>query len=212
MQRNCQPLGKNNSGFNWLTKRVRQLIYIDSSFSFKSYVYICEPLISIDLSMHSLFLDVGIHSFPWFHLCFFMLHTHMTTYMIFFCEKDLANETEQSTTQESVETNSESGGLQEDKSQKGKEKEAKEKDESKEVEKEKTKERDPDRKAHDKEKVKSVEGSSLDALLQRLPNSVSRDLIDQLTVIRYIPLELSHWTSSFPSLHFNHIYHFSFGR
>lgn len=95
---------------------------------------------------------------------------------------DLANETEQSTTQESVETNSESGGLQEDKSQKGKEKEEKEKDESKEVEKEKTKERDLERKAHDKEKVKSVEGSSLDALLQRLPNSVSRDLIDQLTV------------------------------
>lgn len=34
----------------------------------------------------------------------------------------------------------------------------------------------------EKEKVKGVEGASLDSLLQRLPGCVSRDLIDQLTV------------------------------
>lgn len=33
------------------------------------------------------------------------------------------------------------------------------------------------------EKVKGAEGASLDSLLQRLPGCVSRDLIDQLTVM-----------------------------
>ncbi|GAA0169591.1 RNA metabolism protein [Lithospermum erythrorhizon] len=95
---------------------------------------------------------------------------------------DSAPETEQSTTQESVAISAQSGCMQEDKNLKGKEKDEKDKDGSKEVQKEKVKEKDPDRKSHDKEKLKSVEGSSLDSLFQRLPNCVSRDLIDQLTV------------------------------
>ncbi|KAG9160182.1 hypothetical protein Leryth_023211 [Lithospermum erythrorhizon] len=95
---------------------------------------------------------------------------------------DSAPETEQSTTQESIEIYAEAGGMKDDKNLKGKEKDEKDKDESKEVEKEKAKGKDPDRKTHDKEKVKSVEGNSLDSLLQRLPGCVSRDLIDQLTV------------------------------
>lgn len=36
---------------------------------------------------------------------------------------------------------------------------------------------------NEKEKLKNIEGTNLDALLQRLPGCVSRDLIDQLTVI-----------------------------
>lgn len=36
---------------------------------------------------------------------------------------------------------------------------------------------------NEKEKLKIIEGTNLDALLQRLPGCVSRDLIDQLTVI-----------------------------
>ncbi|GAA0140177.1 RNA metabolism protein [Lithospermum erythrorhizon] len=95
---------------------------------------------------------------------------------------DSAPETEQSTTQESIEIYAEAGGMKDDKNLKGKEKDEKDKGKSKEVEKEKAKGKDPDRKTHDKEKVISVEGNSLDSLLQRLPGCVSRDLIDQLTV------------------------------
>lgn len=69
--------------------------------------------------------------------------------------------------------------------EKGKDKEEKEK--AKDPDKEKVKEKDPERKVDtEKEKLKGLEGTNLDALLQRLPGCVSRDLIDQLTVI--IPL------------------------
>lgn len=62
-----------------------------------------------------------------------------------------------------------------------KDSEEKEKDKGKEAEK--TKEKDLDRKTEkDKEKVRALDGGSLDNLLQRLPGCVSRDLIDQLTV------------------------------
>lgn len=62
-----------------------------------------------------------------------------------------------------------------------KDSEDKEKDKGKEAEK--SKEKDLDRKTEkDKEKVRSLDGGSLDNLLQRLPGCVSRDLIDQLTV------------------------------
>ncbi|KAI5083055.1 hypothetical protein GOP47_0002798 [Adiantum capillus-veneris] len=50
---------------------------------------------------------------------------------------------------------------------------------------EKGKEKDADKKSDreiEKEKVKGLEGTNLDSILQRLPGSVSRDLIDQLTV------------------------------
>ncbi|GAB2225830.1 hypothetical protein Droror1_Dr00021597 [Drosera rotundifolia] len=66
---------------------------------------------------------------------------------------------------------------------KEKDKEKEDKDKAKDADKEKGKEKDMARKGEsDKEKVKGVEGTTLDALLQRLPGCVSRDLIDQLTV------------------------------
>ena len=75
--------------------------------------------------------------------------------------------------------------------EKGKDKEEKDKEKNKDTDKEKGKEKDADRKMeNEKEKLKNIEGTNLDALLQRLPGCVSRDLIDQLTVI----------SSLFPSL------------
>ena len=45
------------------------------------------------------------------------------------------------------------------------------------------KEKDNDKKGeNEKENLRNLDGASLDALLQRLPGCVSRDLIDQLTV------------------------------
>jgi len=77
------------------------------------------------------------------------------------------------------------GSLQDGKiNEKGKDKEEKDKEKNKDTDKEKGKEKDADRKIeNEKEKLKSIEGTNLDALLQRLPGCVSRDLIDQLTVI-----------------------------
>ncbi|KAF9596961.1 hypothetical protein IFM89_014605 [Coptis chinensis] len=67
--------------------------------------------------------------------------------------------------------------------EKGKEKEDKEKEKTKDLDKDRGKEKDVERKGeHEKEKLKGLEGTNLDALLQRLPGCVSRDLIDQLTV------------------------------
>ncbi|KAK4253960.1 hypothetical protein QN277_009402 [Acacia crassicarpa] len=57
------------------------------------------------------------------------------------------------------------------------------KEKSKDLDKEKGKEKDNDKKGeNEKENLRNLEGTSLDALLQRLPGCVSRDLIDQLTV------------------------------
>lgn len=72
--------------------------------------------------------------------------------------------------------------------EKPKDKDKGDKDRSRDPEKEKLKEKDKDGekkldKETEKEKVKGAEGASLDSLLQRLPGCVSRDLIDQLTVI-----------------------------
>ncbi|XP_019415182.1 PREDICTED: regulator of nonsense transcripts UPF2-like isoform X10 [Lupinus angustifolius] len=85
-------------------------------------------------------------------------------------------------TYESGEVSTESNALPEGEStERVKDKEEKEK--SKELDKEKEKEKDNDKKGeHEKDKLKSLEGTNLDALLQRLPGCVSRDLIDQLTV------------------------------
>lgn len=113
--------------------------------------------------------------------------------------KDLTPETDQSQiTQDGAEVSVDSGSPQEDKSEKVKDKDERDKEKNKELDKEKGKEKDAERKGEsEKEKVKGLEGASLDALLQRLPGCVSRDLIDQLTVITiacsafqftYIPL------------------------
>ncbi|XP_062092881.1 regulator of nonsense transcripts UPF2 [Humulus lupulus] len=99
---------------------------------------------------------------------------------------ELAPESDQvqQTAQDTGEIFTDSGASQEGRSaEKGKEKEEKDKERSKDPEKEKGKEKDADKKGDtEKEKLKSIEGTNLDALLQRLPGCVSRDLIDQLTV------------------------------
>ncbi|KAL4311649.1 hypothetical protein GQ457_01G044620 [Hibiscus cannabinus] len=86
--------------------------------------------------------------------------------------------------QDAVEASTDSGTLLEGKSvEKGKDKDEKDKEKTKDPDKEKGKEKDTDKKVeNEKEKLKGSEGTSLDALLQRLPGCVSRDLIDQLTV------------------------------
>ncbi|XP_059628243.1 regulator of nonsense transcripts UPF2 [Cornus florida] len=86
-------------------------------------------------------------------------------------------------TQDTAEVSADSGALKDGKNEKGKDKDEKDKEKLKDPDKEKGKEKDADRKAEsEKEKLKGLEGTNLDALLQRLPGSVSRDLIDQLTV------------------------------
>lgn len=83
-----------------------------------------------------------------------------------------------------MEVSLDSGSPQEDKSEKVKDKDERDKDKNKELDKERGKEKETDKKGEsEKEKSKGVEGTNLDALLQRLPGCVSRDLIDQLTVI-----------------------------
>ncbi|KAB2078714.1 hypothetical protein ES319_A06G183200v1 [Gossypium barbadense] len=103
-----------------------------------------------------------------------------------------SSEADQSTpvAQDAVDISADSGTLQEGKSvEKGKDKEEKDKEKTKDPDKEKgkekerEKEKDTDKKGeNEKEKLKGSEGTNLDALLQRLPGCVSRDLIDQLTV------------------------------
>ncbi|PON64321.1 26S proteasome regulatory complex, non-ATPase subcomplex, Rpn1 subunit [Trema orientale] len=99
---------------------------------------------------------------------------------------ELAPESDQGqqATLDTGEISTDSGASQEGRStEKGKDKEEKDKEKSKDPEREKGKEKDSDKKGeNEKEKLKSVEGTNLDALLQRLPGCVSRDLIDQLTV------------------------------
>ncbi|KAL2555491.1 Regulator of nonsense transcripts UPF2 [Forsythia ovata] len=98
---------------------------------------------------------------------------------------DLAPESEKGliATQETAEVSADSGALQEDKDGKGKDKEEKDRERAKEHDREKGKEKDAERRGeNEKDKVKGLEGTNLDALLQRLPSCVSRDLIDQLTV------------------------------
>ncbi|CAN6704891.1 unnamed protein product [Malus baccata var. baccata] len=94
-------------------------------------------------------------------------------------EPALESDQTQQITEDTGEASADVGALQEAKStEKGKDKEEKDKDKIKDPDKEKV-----DRKGeNDKEKLKSIEGTNLDALLQRLPGCVSRDLIDQLTV------------------------------
>ncbi|XP_074584194.1 regulator of nonsense transcripts UPF2 [Curcuma longa] len=65
--------------------------------------------------------------------------------------------------------------------EKGKDKDEKDKEKMRDSEKEKPKD-DIEKKDGEKDKIKGLDGTSLDSLLQRLPGCVSRDLIDQLTV------------------------------
>ncbi|KAK6933282.1 MIF4G-like, type 3 [Dillenia turbinata] len=85
---------------------------------------------------------------------------------------------------DNTEVAADAGSTQEGKSsEKGKEKEDKDREKMKDPDKERGKEKDADRKGEiEKEKLKGLEGTNLDGLLQRLPGCVSRDLIDQLTV------------------------------
>ncbi|KAL3835380.1 hypothetical protein ACJIZ3_010116 [Penstemon smallii] len=97
-------------------------------------------------------------------------------------------------TQEILEVSADSGVVLEDKNgkdvdkeqEKEKEKETekeKEKEKVKDLNKEKGKEKDSERRGeNEKDRVKGLEGTNLEALLHKLPSSVSRDLIDQLTV------------------------------
>ena len=63
-------------------------------------------------------------------------------------------------------------------------KEEKDKEKGKDSDKEKPREKETGKKGEtEKEKGKALDGSSLDAFLQRLPGCVSRYHIDQLTVI-----------------------------
>lgn len=110
---------------------------------------------------------------------------------LIFGHQDAATELDQLNlaTEDTVESSADSGALPDGKvTEKGKEKEGKgkdkeEKEKNKEVDKERGKEKDADKKGDkDKEKHKGPDGTNLETLLQRLPGSVSRDLIDQLTV------------------------------
>ncbi|XP_043701685.1 regulator of nonsense transcripts UPF2 [Telopea speciosissima] len=100
--------------------------------------------------------------------------------------QELASEPDQGhlASQETAEVFVNPGAAPEGKTdEKGKGKEEKDKEKIKDSDKEKGKEKDTERKGEsEKEKLKGLEGTNLDALLQRLPGCVSRDLIDQLTV------------------------------
>ncbi|XP_058103561.1 regulator of nonsense transcripts UPF2-like [Magnolia sinica] len=86
--------------------------------------------------------------------------------------------------QDNVEASADSEFSQDGKAdEEGKDKEDKEKEKISDSDKEKAKEKDAERKGEaEKEKLKSLDGTNLDGLLQRFPGCVSRDLIDQLTV------------------------------
>ncbi|CAK9142961.1 unnamed protein product [Ilex paraguariensis] len=98
---------------------------------------------------------------------------------------DSAAESDQGTvaTQDTAEVSVDSVAVQEGENEKGKDKDEKGKEKTKDPDKERGKEKDVARKGeNEKEKLKVLEGTNLDTLLQRLPGCVSRDLIDQLTV------------------------------
>ncbi|VFQ65700.1 unnamed protein product [Cuscuta campestris] len=100
---------------------------------------------------------------------------------------ELASDSDQGQSHVSAKYSSEgfrdSGVITEDKNDKIKDKEEKDKEKNKEADKEKGKEKESERRVDsEKDKVKGLEGTNLEGLLQRLPRCVSRDLIDQLTV------------------------------
>lgn len=138
------------------------------------------------------------HSGHYLH-CGYMMSCIIDMMLFVFPVKDsapYADET-QTAAQETAEGAADAGAVQEDRYDKSKDKDEKDKEKTKEKSKEKDKdekdkepdkekvrEKEAERKGEgDKEKAKGVEGTNLDSLLQRLPGCVSRDLIDQLTVI-----------------------------
>lgn len=96
--------------------------------------------------------------------------------------QDSAPEPDQSqvAAHDTAETSADAAVLSDGKNEKRKDENEKDKGSTKESEKDKGKEKDVE---IEKEKVRGPEGTNLDGLLQRLPGCVSRDLIDQLTVI-----------------------------
>lgn len=68
---------------------------------------------------------------------------------------------------------------------KGKGNNEKDQEKTKDPDKEKGKVKRAKRRENEKHKVKALEGTNLHGLLQRLPCCVSRDQIDQLTVMIY---------------------------
>lgn len=98
--------------------------------------------------------------------------------------KDTAPETDkgQSAMEDNPEVSADIAIVPEDKEGKECDKEEKDKEKAKDPDKEKGKEKDVGRGESEKDKTKGLDGTNLDALLHRLPNCVSRDLIDQLTV------------------------------
>lgn len=117
----------------------------------------------------------------------------MVLFVFVFLVKDSASEADEAQTAavETAEGAVDAGAVQEDRNDKGRDEKDKEKtkdkdEKDKETDKEKAKEKEAERKGEgDKEKARGVEGANLDGLLQRLPSCVSRDLIDQLTVIAH---------------------------
>lgn len=114
----------------------------------------------------------------------------MVLFVFVFLVKDSASEADEAQTAavETAEGVVDAGAVQEDRNDKGRDKDEKDKEKTKdkETDKEKAKEKEAERKGEgDKEKARGVEGANLDGLLQRLPSCVSRDLIDQLTVIAH---------------------------
>lgn len=65
------------------------------------------------------------------------------------------------------------------------EKDEKDPEKTKDPDKEKGKVKDTGRRGKEKHKIQALEGTNLHGLLQRLPCCVSRDQIDQLTVMTY---------------------------
>ncbi|KAM7277030.1 hypothetical protein ACFE04_018896 [Oxalis oulophora] len=91
----------------------------------------------------------------------------------------------QSSTKDTMEVAADASILPEGKiTEKSKDKEEKEKEKSRDPDnKDKGKEKDTDKKVeNEKEKLRGSDGANFDSLLQKLPGSVSRDLIDHLTV------------------------------
>ncbi|EPS68456.1 hypothetical protein M569_06311, partial [Genlisea aurea] len=86
-------------------------------------------------------------------------------------------------TEENPDASGDSGNALDEKDGKEKDEEDKEKEKGKDGDKDKGKDKDVERKGEtEKDKTKGVDGTNLEAFLHRLPSSVSRDLIDQLTV------------------------------
>lgn len=131
--------------------------------------------------------------------CDYMMSCIIDMMLFVFLVKDSTPDVDETQTaaQETAEGAADAGAVQEDRNDKGKDKDEKDKEKTKEKlkekdkdekdkepDKEKAREKEAERKGEgDKEKSKGVEGTNLDSLLQRLPGCVSRDLIDQLTVI-----------------------------